>query len=310
MNEKNNPIVLFIPINVTVAATILSFLFIFSQAITIVSAAAKGPVATNSTTAMSDMSNSSKATIDTLMNSTRVSKIFKIIVNGMISSVQDPLHGHEHEQSAIILPPANDSIVYSGIITFTANKPIEVQIYHLYNTQNNNNNESQHRELSQIMTTLFGDPNVATSVLMPAYGSRSSALFSASVPFTGESLALHTSRGEPFVAIYSVNADINKIQESKFKERSTISSETTSGQKKVEALEPVTSYVTTPNLLAKVLLVMQPEMAAELPLDRLPQKDLVEVLKNIPKEKVDTILNKMPEEKRKEIMDKIAPPKP
>ena len=160
------------------------------------------------------------------------------------------------------------------------------------------------------MTTLFGDPNVATSVLMPAYGSRSSALFSASVPFTGDSLALHTSSGEPFVAIYSVNADINKIQESKFKERSTTSSETTSGQKKVEALEPVTSYVTTPNLLAKVLLVMQPEMAAELPLDRLPQKDLVEVVKNIPKEKVDIILNKMPEEKRKEIMDKIAHPKP
>ena len=62
--------------------------------------------------------------------------------------------------------------------------------------------------------------------------------------------------------------------------------------------------------MAKVLLVMSQRWLAELPLDRLPQKDLVEVLKNIPKEKVDTILNKMPEETRREIMDKIAHPKP
>jgi hypothetical protein len=36
--------------------------------------------------------------------------------------------GHESHQAAVILPPRNDSAVYSGTVTFTASKPVQVAI--------------------------------------------------------------------------------------------------------------------------------------------------------------------------------------
>ena len=43
----------------------------------------------------------------------------KKIVTSTVSSDVDPLKGHEGHQAAVILPPRNDSAVYSGTLTFT-----------------------------------------------------------------------------------------------------------------------------------------------------------------------------------------------
>ena len=48
----------------------------------------------------------------------------KIVRQGTVSSDVDPLKGHEGHQAAVILPPRNDSAVYSGTLTFTASKPV------------------------------------------------------------------------------------------------------------------------------------------------------------------------------------------
>src|SRR4030095_11361638 len=60
----------------------------------------------------------------------------KIVQQGTVSSDVDPLKGHEGHQAAVILPPRNDSAVYSGTLTFTASKPVQVAVINLYNLDN------------------------------------------------------------------------------------------------------------------------------------------------------------------------------
>ena len=60
----------------------------------------------------------------------------KIVQQGTVSSDVDPLKGHESHQAAVILSPRNDSAVYSGTLTFTASKPVQVAVINLYNLDN------------------------------------------------------------------------------------------------------------------------------------------------------------------------------
>jgi hypothetical protein len=41
----------------------------------------------------------------------------KIVQQGTVSSDVDPLKGHEGHQAAVILPPRNDSALYTGTLT-------------------------------------------------------------------------------------------------------------------------------------------------------------------------------------------------
>src|ERR671911_723956 len=52
----------------------------------------------------------------------------RIVREGTITSMQDPLPGHEEHQAAIILPLRQDGSVYSGVITYTASAPVEVVV--------------------------------------------------------------------------------------------------------------------------------------------------------------------------------------
>jgi hypothetical protein len=47
-----------------------------------------------------------------------------------VASGQDPLPGHESHELAFVLPPRSDGGVYSGVLTYTASKPVEVVVLH------------------------------------------------------------------------------------------------------------------------------------------------------------------------------------
>jgi hypothetical protein len=129
----------------------------------------------------------------------------KIVQQGVVTSSTDPLPGHETHQSAVILRLRNDNSVYDGTLTFTASKPVEVQILH--------------RSLNSTTPTVpeeFGTLNVlplpgnagsvTISNIIPEYPEGS---FVATVPFSGNAISLHNIEGEPFVASYSVAANID-----------------------------------------------------------------------------------------------------
>ena len=119
-----------------------------------------------------------------------------------VASGQDPLPGHESHEIAFVLPPRSDDGVYSGVLTYTASKPVEVVVLHNYDPQNSTAvPEAYGTELTSPLPD--GTGNIAITLFQPPY---EAGINSASVPFTGNALALHTLEDDPFIATYTVNA--------------------------------------------------------------------------------------------------------
>ncbi|CAN5289687.1 hypothetical protein BH18THE2_BH18THE2_05400 [soil metagenome] len=117
-----------------------------------------------------------------------------------ISVLQSAEEGDENV--AFILPPRNDGSVYSGVLTYTASKPVGVLVLHNYDPQNSTAiPEDYGTELTAELPD--GSGNVAMTLFQPAY---TGGINAASVPFTGNGLALHTLEEGPFTATYTVNA--------------------------------------------------------------------------------------------------------
>ena len=117
-----------------------------------------------------------------------------------VASGQDPLR--EGEQLAFILPPRSDGGVYSGVLTYTASKPVDVVVVHNYDPQNTTSVPEEYgTELTSPLPG--GGGNIALTQFQPPY---TEGFNSASVPFTGNGLALHTTEEGPFTATYTVNA--------------------------------------------------------------------------------------------------------
>src|SRR5215207_8312583 len=121
---------------------------------------------------------------------------------GTVASGQDPLPGHESHELAFVLPPRSDGGVYSGVLTYTASKPVEVMVLHNYDPQNSTAIPEEYgTELTSPLPG--GGGNIAITLFQPPYDAGINA---ASVPFAGNGLALHTLEDDPFTATYTVNA--------------------------------------------------------------------------------------------------------
>jgi hypothetical protein len=130
----------------------------------------------------------------------------KVTQQGVATSSPDPLPGHEAHQSATILRLRNDNAVYSGILTFTATKPVEVQVLHRNMTTSNISTgiPEAFGALSQLQ---IPGGTITISNIIPQFPEDSTA-FVASLPFSGNAIALHNIEGEPFAATYTVTADV------------------------------------------------------------------------------------------------------
>jgi hypothetical protein len=114
---------------------------------------------------------------------------------GTKSSQEDPLSGHTKEQVTAILLPRSDEGVYSGVLTYSASKPVNVEVWHIFSPGNK----------SAIPTKTFGTMKAAD------YQGKGYAISditptgaSGSVPFSGNVLLLHAT--SPFTVTYTVNA--------------------------------------------------------------------------------------------------------
>ena len=128
---------------------------------------------------------------------------------GTVSSFKDPLKGHESHQVAVILPPRDDQAIYTGVISFIASKPVEVVTLHNYNLGN--------RTIPDKFGVVMKSPTpwrqggeVATAMMALDYP-KNTPTFSANVPFAANALGIHTTNGDPFVATYTVVAQLLKV---------------------------------------------------------------------------------------------------
>ena len=145
----------------------------------------------------------------------------QIIQQGIVTSTPDPLPGHEAHQSITILRLKEGNPTYQGTLTFTASKPVEVQILHRNMTELTGNASSaaaaalgattvptippEYGAMS-ILPLPGGNGQVVSTLVLPQYPEEATS-FSASLPFAGNGLALHNLEGDQFVATYTVVAD-------------------------------------------------------------------------------------------------------
>jgi hypothetical protein len=120
-------------------------------------------------------------------------------------------------QRTVILQHRQDGKDYTGTLTFTASKPVEVLFGHRLYIDN--------KTLSNIDTKKFGDlflvnpihPNAgyvlsAPTIIKPEYKGSLPPYYSASIPFVASSVVLRTLGGIPFIAVYEVSAQVDQPQ--------------------------------------------------------------------------------------------------
>jgi hypothetical protein len=134
----------------------------------------------------------------------------RIVEQGTVTSSPVPIPGLEEQQRATILPLRQDGSIYTGVLTFTATEPVNVVIL---NTQTLNETErailnaTEDGDLGTLTTApLNNDTSLVISSITPSYGDSGSP--SASIPFAGNALWLHTPGGAPFAASYAVSAQV------------------------------------------------------------------------------------------------------
>ncbi len=172
-------------------------------------------------TALAQSSAAGDSTLDSTfdMGVTTNSTVEKdILQQGIITSSQ--ARQNETSQLAVILPHREDGKSYTGILTFSASRPVEVGLLQRVSIDNDT--------LSKIDLQKFGETfpnwirNISTqhnldnktamqviSSIIPDYGI-STPFFTASIPFVANGVVLWSSAGEPFIASYQVSAKLGE----------------------------------------------------------------------------------------------------
>ena len=114
---------------------------------------------------------------------------------GTVSSVPSPLAGHK-EDVAVILPLRKDGGLYTGVVTFTSSKGVNVQVWNLLS------GVSPTAPIGKSFGKLSISPTASGKFV--ATSDVGSGDTSGSVPFAGNALALVGK--SPFIATYSVTA--------------------------------------------------------------------------------------------------------
>jgi len=163
---------------------------------------------TNSTSAGPTNATSSAApsTNQTASQGPAVGQSF--VWQGTKSSQVSPLAIHKgKEYVAAVLIPRGDNAVYSGVLTYTASKGVNVEIWHAFKPGNTTSLAS--KSFGTLKTADYNGMPVAVVDLSPSGAS-------GSVPFSGNAVVLHAT--SPFTVTYTVNAvaqpakTINNVQ--------------------------------------------------------------------------------------------------
>jgi hypothetical protein len=132
----------------------------------------------------------------------------QIVKQGIATSSPDPLPGHQAHQSITILRLSPDNRVYSGRVTFTTTQPVEVQIIHR-SMENTTYDIPDNFGKLTILQLPNNNGQVTITNVVPKYTEGATGTtFAASVPFSGNAVALHNLEGKPFAATYTVTADV------------------------------------------------------------------------------------------------------
>jgi hypothetical protein len=115
-------------------------------------------------------------------------------------------HGKLPHQIVFALPLRNDSKIWTGTVTFTASKPIEIEVLHLYKPQSTidaEHGEPYHATLPNNMTVAISTMTMFTDTPVKV---TDTPISTGSFQYTGSALVFHKTSGEPFTVTYTVDA--------------------------------------------------------------------------------------------------------
>jgi len=128
----------------------------------------------------------------------------KVIKQVTLTSATDPIPGHGGHQLILLLGPETGK-VFTGTVTFTASKPVEVVVLHEYNP-----NKMPSKDHGNLLVGEIAGKKYALSLMQ--FSGDMKVTNSSTVNFTGSGLALHTLNGQKFTATATVNAIQESIQ--------------------------------------------------------------------------------------------------
>jgi hypothetical protein len=122
---------------------------------------------------------------------------------GTVTSEPTPIPGLEDTESAMILPPEENGLISTGVITYASSEPIQVAVLQMQDLN------ATERQILNATDSPFGTiPTVQldneTSVAISLLGEPATA---ASVQFSGNAVMLHSADGTPFAATYSLDSE-------------------------------------------------------------------------------------------------------
>jgi hypothetical protein len=119
--------------------------------------------------------------------------------------------GQPPHEVVFALPLRDDGQVYSGTVTFTASKPIEVEVLHTYAPEEKP--DSLHGE--PYHAVLPGNNSIAISHLRDLVDVpieiNGTGISSGSFDFVGNALVFHKTTGEPFTVTYTIDAILKNV---------------------------------------------------------------------------------------------------
>ena len=124
-----------------------------------------------------------------------------------LSAVRHP--GQPYHAVVFALPLRDDGKIWSGTVTFTASKPIEVEILHTYAPEQKP--DSLHGE--PYHAVLPGNKSIAITqmrdIIDVPIEINGTGISSGSFNFVGNALVFHKTNGEPFTVTYTIDGNLN-----------------------------------------------------------------------------------------------------
>lgn len=108
------------------------------------------------------------------------------------------------------LPLRDDGKIYTGRVTFTASKPIEVEVLHVYNPQVEPDAEHGAPPTAMLNGTLITYSHL-TGVVDNNYVLGDVPTASGTFEFAGSGLVFHKRSSEPFTVTYTIDAQVRSL---------------------------------------------------------------------------------------------------
>ncbi len=150
---------------------------------------------------------------DNSNNLTKSKEAEIVIQNTSMSKPSPAIHGQPIHETVFALPFRDDGKIYTGTATFTASKPIEVEILHVYAPSpkpDSRHGEPYHTASPENKTVSITHLEKTVVDTLPL-GVNGTAISSGSFNFAGSSLLFHNIKCEPFTVTYTVDAKVKDV---------------------------------------------------------------------------------------------------